>query len=205
MNVTQNLIRQCFDVGMTVQGPMESNSASNILYQGNWIENCNQSFEVWATTSSTPSALPLAKIFFTENVCVGAGRSWAAAARADSYGKGIHLLSYQLPAAIEVFVRRNVFFDAKDALAWYHTDFPAIPRGYVVEDNSVYLNSGTKISWQDAQTVENPGANKYVANGRLFRIPTGTTLADVLGQTAAQAAFAVEAARYWSTSSEIAA
>lgn len=204
MNVTQNRIRQCFDVGMTVQGPMDGNAASEILYQGNWIENCNQSFEIWATTSGTPAAQPLNKISFVENVCVGAGRSWAAEARADSFGKGIHLLSYELPPSIDVKVKRNVFYDAKDALGWYNSSFPPIERGYDISDNSVYLLEGTKITWQDTQTITSPGTNGYVRESRLFRMPSApTTIPDVLALVSAQAAFAADAARIWTPTNEV--
>lgn len=196
--VLGNLIRQCYDTATTVQGPMSSNAANRILIRGNWIERCNQSFEVWATTSGTPAAKPLDLIAFEENVCVGAGRSWAADARPDAYGKGVHILSYSLPPTIDVKVRRNVFFDARDALAWYHTDYPALARGLAVEDNTVILPTGTKLAWQDAQTVNAPGANGYATRSSLVALPSGrATPADVLAHMAAQSLFSTEAARFY--------
>lgn len=192
---TGNRIRQTFDTAFTVQGDVQTGGGGsrNIIFARNYVENCNQSIEFWARNNA-PETTSMAGINVLENVCVDAGLSWAADVRADSFGKGIHLLTYDMQGLTDITVARNVFYGARDAFAWHRGGKPA---GMKVYDNSIYLPTGRKITWQDAHTIDNPGISPYVDRSRLFTIPPG----DVLSAIAAQTAFASEVSRYWRPSS----
>jgi hypothetical protein len=149
-----NIIRQTYDVGYTMQGTAEgANFAwSDIHFRHNRIENCGQSFEVWSHGAPAAGTGHI-RCTFTDNVCVDAGKSWAADIRPDRDGMGTHLLSYgvQLPCDIEI--TRNQFVRAKDNYARCSGD-GRIPAGINTHHNSITLNRGQKIAYSDPATIE---------------------------------------------------
>lgn len=193
--VMGNYVMQTYDSGITAQGPMNSGGGvRDIIIARNYIDRCAQSFEFWAQNAANSPSFRRVRVI--ENIAVGAGEGWSAAVRPDSVGKGIHILTYDLQGnAVDIVIRRNVFHTAKDALAWYRQVPPA---GFVVTENSVYLPGTKKITWQDTQTMANPGANPYIVGSRRNIVPTSiASLSDVLSASAAEAAFATEVSRYW--------
>lgn len=149
-----NTIRQTYDVGYTMQGTAEGPNVAwtDIDFRYNRIENCGQSFEVWSHGRPAAGTGHI-RCTFTDNVCVGAGESWAADIRPDRAGMGTHLLFYgvQLPCDIEI--ARNQFIRAKDNYARCSGD-GQIPAGITSHNNTIALNPGQKIAYLNPETIE---------------------------------------------------
>lgn len=149
-----NTIRQTYDAGYTMQGTAQQTSVAwtDVHFRNNRIENCGQSFEVWS------EGAPLAgtghiRCTFTDNVCVDAGRSWAAEVRPDQDGKGTHLLTYNVQLPCEIEITRNQFIRARDNYARCVGDWQ-IPQGISTHHNTITLNRGQKIAYSNPETIE---------------------------------------------------
>lgn len=149
-----NTIRQTYDVGYTMQGRAERASVAwtDIHFRNNRIENCNQSFEVWS--QGTPAAgTGHIGCSFTDNVCVDAGKSWAADARPDRDGKGTHLFTYHVQLPCDIEITRSQFIRARDNYARCTGD-GQIPPVINTHHNTITLSRGQTIAYLNPETVE---------------------------------------------------
>lgn len=149
-----NTIRQTYDVGYTMQGTAAHGRVAwtDIHFRNNRIENCNQSFEVWSQGTSAAGTGHI-RCTFTDNVCVDAGKSWAADVRPDRDGTGTHLLTYGVQLPCEIEITRNQFIRAKDNYARCSGD-GQIPAGMNTHHNTITLNRGQKIAYWNPETTE---------------------------------------------------
>jgi hypothetical protein len=148
-----NTIRQTYDVGYTMQGTAHGGNVAwtNIHFRNNRIENCGQSFEVWS--EGTPAVgTGHIRCSFTDNVCVDAGRSWAADVRPDRDGMGTHLLTYNVVLPCDIELTRNQFIRARDQYA--RCVGGQLPAGMNTHHNIITLNPGQKIAYLNPETIE---------------------------------------------------
>jgi hypothetical protein len=133
--VEQCEISDCYDAAVTYQGSQDgaTGGSSRLHARNNTIWGCCQSFELWSEGTDGPG---FSDCSFTDNVCVGAGRSWGQAVRPDADGRGCHVLLYQLQLPTDVSVERNVFLGAATN---YVFALDGIPKGLRLRGNAVYL------------------------------------------------------------------
>lgn len=187
-----NTIRQTYDVGLTMQGTVESTNKAwnNIWIRKNRFENCNQTFEVWSR--GTPASdNGWINCHFVDNISVDPGYSWAALIRSDSIGRGTHLLTYDMELPCDLEIARNVFFGARHNYSYSST----LPTGIDYHDNSIHLAPGQKLYYQTSETIEQYAAYRSrtgTETGTEFFV-TPTTIAstnDAFNLIASQSAYA---------------
>lgn len=199
--VEHNEIHDVYDVGVTYQGPTDGGSGlgfTNLHTRFNRIWNCNQTFEVWATNGTGSGAntnYGFVNCSFTDNICLNAGYSFGALVRSDNVGKGVHLLTYSMEVPTDIEVKRNVFWDARDAYAFANTNSNTLVAGFDTDENEVFLRPGTKVQWQSAQTVETASswvtATGHDRGSHFYVIPDEISTTDeALAYLAGNSAFA---------------
>ena len=149
-NAHDCLVERCrlwevYDAALTNQNSGPNVKQYNLTYRNNVIWNCEYSFEYW----NRPESSQTYNVRFENNTCVNAGHGWGHSQRPDPSGR--HLCFYTSPAAIrDVYVRNNVFFEAKSN-AFYA---PAWPRAAIdalrMDHNCWYQAAGTMIRLKDA-------------------------------------------------------
>lgn len=111
--VEGNSFRQIYDTAMTIQGPSDS-IYRNIVWRGNKVDRCEQSFEIWLTSPVSE----IQQMIFEKNDCTNAGFGWGHDQRPNK--NGTHLLGYNLKAkTVDVTIRENSFRNGRDALVMY--------------------------------------------------------------------------------------
>ena len=128
ITVKNNVIRNVYDVGFTIQGT--AGSGDNVLVKGNVFVSNSQDSEIWENGSATG----VRGYEFTNNISVNVGRGWGYEARPDKYvvahilfwGYGIedtdiyfhHNIVYHPRRLyfIEQTNKTNIFFQEKDVI-----------------------------------------------------------------------------------------
>lgn len=128
ITVKNNVIRNVYDVGFTIQGT--AGSGENVMVKGNVFVSNSQDSEIWESGSATG----VRGYEFTNNISVNAGRGWGYEARPDKYvvahilfwGYGIentdiyfhHNIVYHPRRLyfIEQSNKTNIFFKEKDVI-----------------------------------------------------------------------------------------
>jgi hypothetical protein len=153
VSITSNEIFDVYDVAVTYQGGQTTTALGweNVHTTGNYIHNCNQSFEIWCKGDPL-TGTGLVNCSFTDNTCEEAGRSWGMPVRPDWVGTGTHLLFYQTELACDVTITGNTFYDAVSNYCYFA--FP-IPGDITIDDNNISLLTGTRLQAQSATTIDN--------------------------------------------------
>lgn len=104
---------QIYDVAMSIQGP-EKTIYRNIVWRGNQVSKCEQSFELWLTHPESE----IRGNIFENNRCYDAGFGWSHEQRPNK--NGTHLLGYNLQSKVIDFkMRNNVFCNGRNALIMF--------------------------------------------------------------------------------------
>jgi hypothetical protein len=161
--IHHNEFTEVYDVATTIQGVQKGSNigASRCSFRSNTIFNCTQSFEYGVIGSQFGDGAGIFGCDFTDNVCVGGGRSWGYATREDKDGKGNFLLAYWQDGPIDIQARRNVFFDAVDCYMFVNTNGFRFKNGFVSDENTIALRPGTLIQGLLPYTIEQ--ADRWVA------------------------------------------
>lgn len=147
---SNNIVRQTYDCGITMQGTQEGTTTqwTNVHIDDNRFENCFQTFEIWSRGSGTGWV----SCSFNRNTSLDAGYGWSAGVRGDP-DSGVHFLSYDMQlSASGLEIANNYFKKAKNAYAYctYGNAYPNVNS----HDNTIILEAGRKIVWQNAETIE---------------------------------------------------
>jgi hypothetical protein len=161
--IHHNEIAEVYDAACTIQGDQQDSNigVSRCSIRSNTIFNCSQSFEYWVAGSHFGDGAGIVGCEFTDNVCVGGGRSWGYATREDKDGKGNFVMAYLQDAPIDIQARRNVFFDAVNCYTFVNTNGFRFKNGFVSDENTIVLRPGTLIQAQLPYTIER--ADRWVA------------------------------------------
>jgi hypothetical protein len=154
VDIWKNTIRETYDVAFTMQGEVSGSNVSwtDIRFRNNLVENCNQTFEMWSKGTPSPGSGHI-RCSFTDNLCIGAGYSWAAAIRPDKDGKGTHLLTYSMELPCDVEITGNQFVEARDHYTRNSGD-RQVPAGMNMHHNTIMLGAGKKIAYMNPETIE---------------------------------------------------
>ena len=105
--------RQIYDVAMSIQGP-EKTVYRNIVWRGNTVSKCEQSFELWLTHPESE----IVNNVFEHNRCYDAGFGWSHEQRPNK--NGTHLLGYDLQSkTIDFKIHGNIFCGGRNALIMF--------------------------------------------------------------------------------------
>jgi len=154
--IHHNEIAEVYDAACTIQGEQKGSKigVSGCSIRSNTIFNCSQSFEYWVAGSQIGDGAGIVQCDFTDNVCVGGGRSWGYATRENKNGTGNFVMAYRQEAPIDIQARRNVFFDAVNCYASVNTNDFRFKNGFVSDENTIALRPGTLIQAQLPYTIE---------------------------------------------------
>lgn len=155
ITVKNNVIRNVYDVGFTIQGT--AGSGENVMVKGNVFVSNSQDSEIWESGSATG----VRGYEFTNNISVNAGRGWGYEARPDKYvvahilfwGYGIentdiyfhHNIVYHPRRLyfIEQTNKTNIFFKEKDVI---RSDFNTYR---MEEDATIFRDAYTVLEKDD--------------------------------------------------------
>lgn len=170
-----NNVYDVYEVAFTMQGPQDATLLgwTDVHFTHNKMWNNGQSFETWATGTNFAAGTGFVRCSFTDNVCINAGYAWSESQKTQA-GIGTHLLNYHMQLPTDLKIKRNVFFDAVDNYFFKNTG--AIPAGYDVDENTIFLRPRKKVQHQSSQTIENFQA--WVAATGMDRNSTWVTIPD---------------------------
>jgi hypothetical protein len=185
--IENNNFWDIFDAAMSIQGNTgwyNKPGMDNIHFRNNRAWNCNWFFEPFIDGSTGTG---ITNSSFTNNICFNAGKSWSQPVRLDPVGRGTHVLVYQHTLTLDVVVENNIFFGAETNYLFTNS---GMPEEMVMRNNAIFLEAGTKIRYQDTQTIENAAAWQTATGyeeGSVFTvIPAGiTSLNDAVGYLSA--------------------
>lgn len=152
--IEDNEIAQCYDVGYTAQGTSTATAIgwADITVRNNLIHDCTQSIEFWSD-GVTYSGGGFVRVLVDGNTCLRAGWSPWTDVRPNTDTR-VHLLAYNWNLPADIVIQNNVFDDSRGSYA-YH---PFALTGVVRRNNTIRLRAGSKIRFQDTQTVEQAAA-----------------------------------------------
>lgn len=146
-NANNNIVERCrfnqvYDVAVTPQGDLDNYKVYNIIFRNNIITNCEQAFEFWIRGSNAEAQ----HIYFTNNICLNAGATWAHPQRDQKLSA--HLLFWGSDASYSnIYVCNNIFGNSLNAAIFEGSDklhnlqFPEI----IINKNCWYINDSTKM------------------------------------------------------------
>lgn len=150
MLVENNIIRNVYDVGFTVQGPVVC-VWKDIVVRRNIFAYNTQSFETW--TTGTEAHQGLDGVYFEDNVCINQGEGWGTPARPDLVGGGgqvkmtdVLVYAYFAPI-LKVSVKGNTFYNRNERNRVYSisTVGSAFLEKTEIDSNYVYLPRSSSV------------------------------------------------------------
>ena len=154
VTVKNNYLFQCYDTGVTHQGPMtnaRSADFDNIVYDNNLIEYCVWSIEIWIYAKNGPTAEDIATgntftfgdVTVSNNICRYSGWGWGSLDRPD---KNVYAdLIYTSKNHVKPLVIKNNIFDRsrRNSISLQEGTDPAM---LVIENNQIIGASNTRLA-----------------------------------------------------------
>ncbi|MDD6069417.1 MAG: leucine-rich repeat protein [Clostridiales bacterium] len=133
--IKNNIIRNVYDVGFTIQGT--SGSGQNVVVRDNVFVSNSQDSEIWESGSATG----IHSYQFTNNISINQGRGWGYDARPDKY-VAAHILFWQyLIEDTDIYFHHNIVYNPR--------------RLYFIEQTN-----GTNVSFKENDYIKSD-YNKY--------------------------------------------
>ncbi|MFA5898143.1 MAG: hypothetical protein WC829_03405 [Hyphomicrobium sp.] len=152
--IEYNMISEIYDAAYSIQGSESSITPNiprllNIHFRKNLIHHCAQSVEFWMSGTQIDGA-GFINCTVTDNVCLFAGGGRFTQFR-PTFANHVHILTYgwDFPDS-DLLIGGNVFYDATSAHMYSSLPTPGLTR----TGNIVMLRAGTKMMYQDADTIE---------------------------------------------------
>lgn len=150
ITVTNNIIRQCYDVGFTVQGNTAACSASNIDISNNVFYANKQSNEIFI--ESTKSA-GIKNYRFTGNICIGSGSTWGNFTSNPKNGVPCEFLFYNYyPSELDMTISNNTIVDCTRLYWWTGDNTEIFKNGIKSFENRLFVKSSV-FSFKDALSL----------------------------------------------------
>lgn len=154
VTVRNNYLFQCYDTGITHQGPMNNSSSAefdNITYDNNLIEYCVWAIESWIygvggrtskDDAATGNTWNYGKVNITNNICRYSGWGWGSLDRPD---KNVYAdLTYHTHKHIDILTISGNIFDRSRRNAFSMRD-GTDPNMMVIKNNTVLAGQGTRF------------------------------------------------------------
>lgn len=165
VTVRNNYLFQCYDTGVTHQGPMNNSRSAefdNITYDNNLIEYCVWAIESWIygvgnrnseDDAATGNTWNYGKVNITGNICRYSGWGWGSLDRPD---KNVYAdLTYNTHKHTDILTISGNIFDRSRRNAFSMRD-GTDPNMMVIKDNTVLAAQSTRIfdGQQDISAAE---------------------------------------------------
>ncbi|MBQ2800394.1 MAG: leucine-rich repeat protein [Lachnospiraceae bacterium] len=149
--VKNNIIRNTYDVGFTIQGTQ--GSGKNVVVKDNVFVNNSHDSEIWESGSATG----VESYEFTNNISINAGRGWGYEAREDKYAVA-HILFWQyLLENTDIYFHDNIVYNPRRIYFVEQTNKTNIffqKSEFIRSDYNTYLlGEDTKI-FRDFYSIE---------------------------------------------------
>lgn len=149
--IHDNIIRNTYDVGFTIQGTQ--GSGKNVVVKENVFVSNSQDSEIWESGSATG----VESYEFTNNISINAGRGWGYEAREDKYAAA-HILFWQyLLVNTDIYFHDNIVYNPRRIYFIEQTNKTNIffqKSEFIRSDYNTYLlGEDTKI-FRDFYSVE---------------------------------------------------
>lgn len=154
-----NIIHDCFDVAYTIQGGVvgAATTFKDIIFRRNLTYRSTQAEEYWyeGLAGATNGFVNCVSEF---NTHLFAGYGWGSEVRPNPEVRCFQL-SYKFGDdgqgyVADLTLRHNIYYDARGAFAYY----ARVPTGLDSNGNVILLRPGTKMGYQDTQTIEQAAA-----------------------------------------------
>lgn len=150
ITVTNNIIRQCYDVGFTVQGNKSECSASNINISNNVFYANKQSNEIFI--ESTKSA-GIKNYRFIGNLCIGSGSTWGNFTSNPKNGVPCEFLFYNYyPSELDMTISNNTIVDCTRLYWWTGDNTDIFKNGIKSFENRLFVKSSV-FSFKDSLSL----------------------------------------------------
>lgn len=148
--VKNNIIRNVYDVGFTMQGTQ--GSGSNVVVRDNVFVNNSQDSEIWESGSATG----IKSYEFTNNISSNQGRGWGYDARPDQY-VAAHILFWQyLIEDTDINFHHNIVYNPRRLYFAEQTNGTNIyfkEKDYIKSDYNTYLCTDETKIFRDNYTI----------------------------------------------------
>ena len=149
--VKNNIIRNVYDVGFTIQGT--TGSGKNVTVKNNAFINNSQDSEIWESASATG----VSNYQFTENVSVNQGRGWGYEARPDKYVAG-HILFWQylIEGDTDINFHHNIVYNPRRLYFIEQTNGTNIyfkEKDYIKSDYNTYMLTEDAKLFRDSYSL----------------------------------------------------
>lgn len=149
--VQDNIIRNTYDVGFTIQGT--KGSGKNVVVKENVFVSNSHDSEIWESGSATG----VESYEFTNNISVNAGRGWGYEAREDKY-VAAHILFWQyLLVNTDIYFHDNVVYNPRRIYFIEQTNKTNIffqKSDFIRSDYNTYLLGEDAKIFRDYYTID---------------------------------------------------
>lgn len=148
--VENNIIRNIYDVGFTMQGTQ--GSGKNVTVKNNVFVNNSQDSEIWENGSATG----INAYEFANNISVNQGRGWGYGARPDKYVAG-HILfwGYKIENT-DIYFHNNIVYNPRRLYfieQTYGTNIFFKENDYIKSDYNTYMLTEESTIFRDSYKI----------------------------------------------------
>ena len=148
--VKNNIIRNVYDVGFTMQGTR--GSGTNVVVEDNIFVSNTQDSEIWESGNATG----IHSYEFTDNISINQGRGWGYDARPDKYAAA-HILFWQyLLEDTNIYFHHNIVYNPRRLYFAEQTNGTNIyfkEKDYIKSDYNTYLCTDETTIFRDSYTI----------------------------------------------------
>ena len=148
--IKNNIIRNVYDVGFTIQGTQ--GSGQNVVVRDNVFVSNSQDSEIWESGSATG----IKSYEFTNNISINQGRGWGYDARPDKY-VAAHILFWQyLIEDTDIYFHHNIVYNPRRLYFIEQTNGTNISfkeNDYIKSDYNTYLCTDETTIFRDSYKI----------------------------------------------------
>ena len=156
--IKNNIIRNVYDVGFTIQGT--SGSGKNVVVKDNVFISNSQDSEIWESGSATG----VQSYEFANNISINQGRGWGYDARPDKY-VAAHILFWQyLIEDTDIYFHHNIVYNPRRLYFAEQTNGTNIyfkEKDYIKSDYNTYYCTDETTIFRDSYKIAEK--DKFIA------------------------------------------
>ncbi len=150
VTVKNNIFRNIYDVGFTMQG--NKGSGKNVVVEGNVFVGNSHDSEIWESDSATG----IESYEFTKNISVNSGRGWGYDARPDKYASAHILFWAYLIENTDIYFHDNIVYNPRRLYFIEQTNGTNIffkEKNYIKSDYNTYFMAEDAKIFRDSYQV----------------------------------------------------
>lgn len=145
--VKDNIIRNVYDVGFTIQGT--KGSGRNVVVKDNVFVSNSQDSEIW----ESDSAMGINSYEFTNNISINVGRGWGYDARPDKYAAAHIIFWAYLIEDTDIYFHDNIVYNPRRLYFMEETHGTNVffkEKDYIKSDYNTYLLTEDATIFRDS-------------------------------------------------------